>query len=96
MSTTLRFRPRQGEKKVEDSLVQERQATLDVASSYLRGIVSRYTSHLVVVVVAVLVFAMGPLDLRLEYDFPPCNPHRRPGFWFSSEFPLAERPWWTP
>lgn len=83
MSTKLRFRPRQGERKVEDSLIRKRQAAVDAASSYLRGLFSRYTSHLVIVTVAVLVFAIGPINFHFEYDFPlPATPTAVPALGF--------------
>ena len=70
MSTSLRFRPRQGEKNVDDSLVQQLQTMLDTLLCHAKGACSRYTSHLVIVVVAVVVFLIQPIQLQIDYDLP--------------------------
>ena len=70
MSTTLRFRPRQGEKNVEDSLVQQVQTTLDTLLCHAKGVCSRYSSHLVIVAVAAFVFLIQPIQFQINYDLP--------------------------
>jgi murein DD-endopeptidase MepM/ murein hydrolase activator NlpD len=66
MSTSLRFRPRQGGKKVESSLVRRWQSTMDVWSQRIQSLSSRHPTHLVVVVIAILAFTANLPNLHLD------------------------------
>jgi len=69
MSISLRFRSRQGEKQVESSLVQWWQAALDTWATRAHGWGARYTTHLIVVAVAILVFSVNLPSLSFDYRF---------------------------
>ena len=70
MSTSLRFRSRQSERNVENSTAQRWQAAMDVVLCHIKGVCSRYTAHLVIMTVAILVFSARPFDLDIEYNLP--------------------------
>jgi murein DD-endopeptidase MepM/ murein hydrolase activator NlpD len=83
MSTALRFRPRQGAKKAASSSVQRWQSALDTWTQRFRTLCVRYTPHLVIVFVAVLVFSVNPLQLPAEYRFlPQATPTAAPALGF--------------
>jgi len=68
MSTSLRFRSRQGEKNVESSSVQRLQSALDIWAKSISALFPRYAVHLVVVTLAVLAFMAGPPDIDIQYQ----------------------------
>jgi murein DD-endopeptidase MepM/ murein hydrolase activator NlpD len=72
MSTSLRFRSRQGESNVEHSSIQRWQSAIKTWSQHLQGSLSRYAPHLVVILAAIVVFSSNPLKLDdIEgYDLP--------------------------
>ena len=70
MSTSFRFRSRQGERNVEDSAAKRWQTTIDTVLCHVKDVCSRYTTHLVVVAVAILVFSARPFNLHIRTDLP--------------------------
>jgi murein DD-endopeptidase MepM/ murein hydrolase activator NlpD len=71
MSTSLRFRPRQGESKVESSSAQRWQTAIDTWVRTVRGLYARFTTHIAVIVVAILVFSANLPNLPFEYNLAP-------------------------
>ena len=71
MSTSLRFRPRQGERNVEGSSARRWQSAIDAWARRIRGLAGRYTTHLVMIGIAILVFCMSPVNLGFEYTWTP-------------------------
>ena len=70
MSTSIRFRPRQGERKREGSSAQRVQLAVERGAKWIQGLFSRYAVHLIVITLAVLVFSSGPFSFPIEYDLP--------------------------
>ncbi|MBN1642112.1 MAG: M23 family metallopeptidase [Anaerolineae bacterium] len=70
MSRSLRFRPRQGGKSTGDAPAVRWQATIEQLACHARGACSRYTSHILVVAVALIVFLFRPIPFQLDYDLP--------------------------
>jgi LysM repeat protein len=68
MSTSLRFRSRQGGEQVEDSSARRWQTAIDTLLCRIRGGFSHYTPHLLILAVAIAVFVLRPVPLQLEYD----------------------------
>jgi LysM repeat protein len=85
MSTSLRFRPRQGEKQVEDSSARRWQTAIDTFLCRIGEGWSRYTCHLLVIAVAIAVFMLQPVHVQLEYDLPlPAQPTAAPALGYRS------------
>jgi LysM repeat protein len=85
MSTSLRFRSRQGGKQVEDSSARRWQTAIDTFLCRIRGGVSRYGSHLLIIAVAIAVFMLRPVHLQFEYDLPlPAPPTAAPALGYRS------------
>jgi LysM repeat protein len=85
MSTSLRFRSRQGERQVEDSSARRWQTAIDTFLCRIGEGWSRYTCHLLVIAVAIAVFMLQPVHLQLEYDLPlPAQPTAAPALGYRS------------
>jgi murein DD-endopeptidase MepM/ murein hydrolase activator NlpD len=69
MSTSLRFRSRQGERNVESSSAQRWQSLIDTWGRYIRNLWSGYAAHLILILVVILVFSTASLRLPIQYDF---------------------------
>ena len=67
----LRFRPRQGERRVEHSSIQHWQSIVDAWKSRIEKLVPRYATHLAVVMAAITVLSISLPDLSLGYQPPP-------------------------
>jgi LysM repeat protein len=70
MSTSLRFRPRQGEESTEDAPAERWQATIDQVACQARGVCSRYSAHIFVIAAALIVFLFRPIHLQFDPDLP--------------------------
>ena len=70
MSKPLRFRLRQGEKNADHSSDQRWRAAIDGWTQRMQVGFSRYATHLVMIVAAVLIFSASRLDLSVEYALP--------------------------
>ena len=85
MSTSLRFRSRQGGEQVEDSSARRWQTAIDTLLCRIRGGFSHYTPHLLILAVAIAVFVLRPVPLQLEYDLPlPAPPTAAPALGYRS------------
>jgi LysM repeat protein len=85
MSTSLRFRSRQGEKQVEDSSARRWQTAIDTFLCRIGEGWSRYTCHLLVIAVVIAVFMLQPVHLQFEYDLPlPTQPTAAPALGYRS------------
>ncbi|MBN1933734.1 MAG: M23 family metallopeptidase [Anaerolineae bacterium] len=70
-SESVRFRPRQGERDSQThSSAQQVQATIERWAKRIRNVLSKFHTHLAIVVLAVLVFSIGQFDLPLDYQLP--------------------------
>ncbi|MBN1582478.1 MAG: M23 family metallopeptidase [Anaerolineae bacterium] len=68
MSTSsVRFRPRQGERSREDSSTHA-QLALERAIKRFQTLFSHYTVHLVVIALAIAVFFVGQFEFPVEYE----------------------------
>lgn len=67
---SVRFRPRQGEKDQKGSSGQYLQARLTSWAERLQRVIPQYTTHVAIVVLAILVFSVGPMALPFEYTLP--------------------------
>jgi LysM repeat protein len=79
MSTSFRFRSRQGGGPVEDSSARRWQTAVDTLLCRIGDGWSRYTCHLLVIAVAIAVLMLQPVHLQFEYDLPvPASPTPAP------------------
>lgn len=64
----IRFRPRQGEKRQENSSVRLVECALTCWTQRIKTVFSHYVTHLTIVLLAVLVFSIGPFNLSADYE----------------------------
>jgi murein DD-endopeptidase MepM/ murein hydrolase activator NlpD len=67
----LRFRPRQGDERVENSAVQRWQFMLDAWKPKVQRLGPRYITHVVVILAAIVVFSVNLPSLSLGYQLTP-------------------------
>ncbi len=86
MSTSLRFRPRQGGKQVERSSAQQWQSKIGMWAKRVRTLCTRYATHLVMILVAILAFSVSSFDLPVQGDslLPRAAPTMAPALGFRS------------
>ena len=70
VSTSIRFRPRQGERKREGSSAQRMQLIVQSWAKRIQGLFTRYLPHLAVFALAILVFSSGQFSFPVEYQLP--------------------------
>ena len=81
---SLRFRLRQGEKRVMQSPAQRLQSTVEEWMQRVRALCLRYATHLAMVTLAILAFFASPLDLSIGETgwFPRPTPTAAPSLGF--------------